>query len=164
MLAGCSHKPSQQRLLERIAKAEKQLSNDAAPVAEHALDAAEAYLDYVHAFPNDSVRNPEFWLKAAELHNVAEQPDTAIVLTDSLMAHYPEHDLIPRVLLFRGAVYDLSLGMIGRAEREYQRVVDEYNTPEYYREVTAALSALENLGKSGEQIYQELIEQGKIKE
>jgi hypothetical protein len=164
LLIQCNGKPTQQALLKRIEKAEAVMGADKMPVPEHALEAAQLYIEYVRAFPHDTVRNPEFWFRAAELHNAAEQPDTAIAVTDSLLRHYPRHRMVPTVLLFRGAVYEMSLGQLGKARQEYLRVTSEFNTPEYYEEVTAALSSLENLGKTGDQIFQEMKEKGLIEE
>lgn len=154
LLVTC-HKPTQQELLNRIAEAEKVLEDDMEPVPAHAIDAAESYLDYIRAFRDDTARVPHFWLKVAELYNASGNPDTALTFTDSLMKNYSGHELIPRALLFRGAVYEYGLSRLDLARKEYERITTDFNAPAHFEEVTAALSALEWLGKSGEQIMAE---------
>ena len=164
VLFGCGGKPSQEELLERINEKEAILQNDSTSVPQHALDAAQAFLDYLNAFPEDSLRNPRFWFKAAQLYNVAGEPIQALTLSDSLLKHYPEHKSIPAVHHFRGSVYEMALNDLGQAKVEYERIIDEYNVPENFAIVSAALAALEHLGKSGEEIFEELKAQGLIEE
>lgn len=162
VLSGCGGKPSQEELLERINEKEAILQNDSIAVPQHALDAAQAFLDYINAFPEDSSRNPRFWFKAAQLYNVAGDPTQALALSDSLFKHYSGHESIPAVHHFRGSVYELALSDPGKARIEYERIINDYNTPENFAIVSAALAALEHLGKSGDEIFEELKAQGLI--
>lgn len=164
IICGCGGSPSQEDLLERINEAETVLQRDATAVPEHALNAAQAFLDYVNAFPEDSSRNPRFWFKAAQLYNVAGEPRQGIALTDSMFHYYPDHESVPRVLHFRGSVHELALNDTVSARREYERITTEFNIPENLEIVSAALSALQYLDKSGEEIYEDLKAQGLIEE
>jgi len=164
LLAACGGSASQEDLLENISEAEAVLERDTIAVPQHALDAAQAFLDYVHAFPEDSTRNPRFWFKAAQLFNVAGQPREGLGLTDSLFHYFPDHESIPTVLHFRGTVYETALGDIEKARKEFERITTEYNMPENYEIVAAALGALQYLGMSGAEIYEELRAQGLIEE
>jgi len=163
LLVTCG-RPSQKQLLKRIAAAEEVLMKDSLPVRQHALDAAQTFMDYITAFPDDTSSNPRFWFKAAELYNVAELPEKAIALTDSFMKYYPEHPFFPYVLHFRGAVYELSLYDTRNATIAYEQIISDYNTPEHYELVTSALASLQYMGMSADEIFEDLKSKGLIQD
>ncbi len=118
---------------------------------DSALMLVDRYLKYGEAFPEDSLA-PRFQFKAARMHMALDNYQESITVLGRLEARYPDWERMPQVLLIRGTIYDDHLRDYNKAEKAYQRIIDEHPDDEL---VPDARALIMHLGKDPEDIIRE---------
>lgn len=112
---------------------------------------------FLERYPNDSIRVPMFRYELVKWHTEIGNFDAAIVHIDRIRADYPNHPIAPAVLHFKAYyIYDQGLNDMDKARDTYMQFLDEY--PDHNELVEAVLFSLEHLGRSDEDILNELLE------
>ncbi len=158
MLAAC-RPSSRQRQLHRIESLEQIINKDAEAGeinTGHLVQAADAMKEFVSAFPEDTAHGMEFRYKAAMLYGQAGEWEASIGMIDTFLALYPESTSCPELLFFKGFnVYEQGMGDLEMARKTYLEFLDKY--PDHSL-VASVLFSLENLGKSDEEVLEEILQ------
>lgn len=121
-----------------------------------AIAAADLHLNYVKNYPEDTINNPDYYYKAAQLLTDADRYDRALAVVNRFLARYPDHELAPYVLHFKGYfIYEGGLRDYPKARRVYLDFLDKY--PEHENLTDVVLFSLEHLGKEEHQILDEIL-------
>jgi outer membrane protein assembly factor BamD (BamD/ComL family) len=121
-----------------------------------ALSAAVLHLDYIQSYPGDTAHNPHYYYKATQLLTDAGRYDRALSVADSFLAAYPQHDLRPYVMHFKGYfIYEQGLKDLPKAKRTYLKFLEEY--PEHEELTNAVLFSLEHLGKPDDKVLEDIL-------
>jgi outer membrane protein assembly factor BamD (BamD/ComL family) len=133
----------------------------AEPDDELALRTAELFEQYIREYPVDTTRVPEFYYEGARLYALSGAYEKAIPMVDTFRAKYPEHHLAPVLLHMKGfLIYETGMQDYDNARRTYEAFIQTY--PEHPM-VADVLFSLENLGKSDEEIMEEIIRRSQSK-
>lgn len=156
-LASCTSGDSQDKLIQRInenqAKIEQDADNDTIVIA-HVIEAAKAYQDYIDRFPEDSMKMPLFYEKATVLYTISKQYGKAVGLIDSFLLKFPDQERAPYLLYHKAFyIYEEGLNDLNNARSAYEAFINAY--PDHSL-VEAALFSLQHLGKSNEEILEEI--------
>jgi outer membrane protein assembly factor BamD (BamD/ComL family) len=111
-----------------------------------------AYIDFAAKYPDDEL-SPEFLFKAGQRCNATAQHDQAIQLFQQVIEKYPKHRIAEEALFLQGYVYENSMNDMNRAKEVYTRFIAQYPNSEL---VEDAKLSIENLGKTPEQIFEEM--------
>jgi outer membrane protein assembly factor BamD (BamD/ComL family) len=138
-------------LIERIKKFESELY-----VAEK-LDPIKAdmaittYSEFIEKFPNDSL-TPDFLFKAGEVATANMQYKQAIGYYKGVTANYPKYKYIEECWYLQAHIWDNYLNNDDSAKVVYEQVIQKFPSSHYAQDSKAAL---QNLGKTDEQLIQE---------
>lgn len=113
----------------------------------------KAYLDFASKYPDDELA-PEFIFKAAQRCNVIAQHQQALELFQSIIDKYPQSRVSEEALFLQAYIYENSLQNLGKAKEVYNTFILKYPSSELAED---AKMAIENLGKSPEQVLEDLI-------
>jgi len=163
-LFACNTGNDQAKLESQIEKAEQQLQKDADENnfdRKNALRAAKAYTSYVNEFPEDTLKNPLYMSKAAQLFASAEVYDSSIIWINKLIYTYPNTDFAANMMHYKAfIVYEDGLKDLVKAEETYLKFLDKYPQHPLY---TSVLFSLENLHKQDKDLL-EMVRQFKANE
>ncbi|MFO8055573.1 MAG: tetratricopeptide repeat protein [Bacteroidales bacterium] len=112
------------------------------------------YDAYAKRYPEDSLAQ-QYLFRAARLKMAVEDFEGGLKYLEKIEAKYPDSDLLPAVLLLKGNIYGDYLNDFDKAEKAYQRIVDEYPASEFARD---AEISIRNLGKSLDELIREFEE------
>ena len=162
-IASCSETKSREDLLEDIEEAEidlkKEIENETV-FKERALKGGEAYKTYLYTYPDDSVRNPQFYNNAIQLYAQAGLYDTALVLVDSIHKKYPQSEYAANMQHFKAFyIFEQGLKDYDRAREAYLTFLNKYPQHEL---VTAVLFSLEHLGEDDETVLKKIREKTQL--
>jgi outer membrane protein assembly factor BamD (BamD/ComL family) len=113
----------------------------------------KAYLDFAAKYPDDEIA-PEFIFKAAQRCNVIAQHQQALELFQSIIDKYPQSRVSEEALFLQAYIYENSLQNLSKAKEVYNAFITKYPTSELAED---AKMAIQNLGKSPEQVLEDLI-------
>jgi tetratricopeptide (TPR) repeat protein len=116
-----------------------------------ALLAIKAYSDYALFFPNDTL-SPNYLFKAGEIATAAKKYKQALIYYQTITAKYPDFKYIRESLYLQGFLLDNFMNDDASAKIIYDEIIEKYPNTNYAKD---AKSALNNLGKSDEQIIEE---------
>jgi tetratricopeptide (TPR) repeat protein len=160
VLTGCNNKKSKEDYAEIIHYTVEQVNQSLEKgVLDTALfqTAGNAYSNYIEQFPEDSNTLPEYYFEAAKYFTQAGDFDKSIALVDSFLIKYPKHRLSPALLHFKAYyIYENGLHDLAKARQVYEEFLQKYPANNDFTE--AILFSLDNLGKSDEQILNEILE------
>ncbi|MCW3083044.1 MAG: hypothetical protein JWP12_410 [Bacteroidetes bacterium] len=111
----------------------------------------KAYDDFVSHFPTDSLA-PDFLFKAAEVSTAIKQYPQALMYYQTITTQYPTFKLAPESLYMQAFLMDNFLNEDDKAKPVYEQVIAKYPTLPYANDAKAAIN---NLGKSDEQLIKE---------
>lgn len=127
-------------------------ANDSIFSPEQLAKTQAAYLDFANKYPDDEMA-PEFLFKAGQRCNVSGDHAKAIDLFQQVMDKYPKHKIAEEALFLQGYVYENSLNDFENAKKKYTEFIDRYPQSELKED---ALFSIKNLGKSPEQLFEEM--------
>ena len=143
--------PPREQYLAQIKKLEAELHNSIDLNTQTAIAAIKAYSDYVMFFPNDSLA-PDYLFKVGEIATAIKQYQQALVNYQVITEKYPNFKYIQESLYLQAYLLDNFLNDDAKAKIIYEQVILKYPTSSYANDAKAAIN---NLGKSDEQIIQE---------
>ncbi len=118
------------------------------------VDACEAY---ALVLPN-SDKAPEFLFSAAQTSKLLQTYDKCISLFDWIVEKYPNHPKAESASFMKGFIFDNDLKDTATAHKFYNEFIQKYPKSEF---VDDAQMLIKNLGKSEEEILQELQKKNK---
>jgi outer membrane protein assembly factor BamD (BamD/ComL family) len=156
-LAGCG--PSREKSVKTITSLETRLfapnTNGFDKVKADSL--AAAYASFIKHFPKDSL-TMKFTFKAANLNMNMGDGAKAIELFDKFIATYPDEPKAIVSMFFKAYIYENQLKNLEKAKELYLQFVEKYPNSDFAKD---ARMALQNLGKSPEQMVREFEERQK---
>lgn len=136
----------------------KNLSNemhDATAVNDNtARIAIQAYSDFAILFPNDTLA-PAYLFKAGEIATAAKKYKTALGFYQTITSKYNDFKYVKESLYLQGFLLDNFLNDDAAAKIIYEQVIAKYPTTNYANDAKAAIN---NLGKTDEQLIKEFKE------
>ncbi len=162
LLASCSNnenvdkkdtasEPPREPYIEQIKSLEKKMHEMTEVDRSIGDSAIKAYTDYAMFFPNDSL-SPEYLFKAGEIATATKKYKTALVHYQTITAKYPEYKHVKESLYLQGFLLDNFMNDDAGAKIIYEEVIAKYPDTNYAKD---AKSAIDNLGKSDEQLIEE---------
>ena len=131
--------------LEAAMHNSKEISNDTANIA------IKAYSEYAMFFPNDTIA-PYYLFKAGEVATASKKYKQALVFYETITSKYPEFKHVKESLYLQGFLLDNFMNDDVAAKKIYEQVIDKYPSTNYANDAKAAIN---NLGKTDEQLIQE---------
>lgn len=164
MIMACNGERSQQELISDIEEIEEEIGNDKSYDREHYQKAVNMITTYLRKFPGDTAHTPRYISRAVKYYGQMGQFDTAdyapaffdsaFLWIDTLAIRYPDHEATPVMQFYKGTLYEQGVRDNEKAERAYLQFIDKYGSHELVQD---ALFSLEHLGRSDEEIYQEIM-------
>ncbi|NOR87002.1 MAG: tetratricopeptide repeat protein [Bacteroidales bacterium] len=115
---------------------------------KEAANMIHAYLQYVDAYPSDSL-SATYLFKAADVSINAFHSDQSIMLFNRVIAEYPNYEKTPQALFLKAFTYENYLLKLDSAKANYELFLEKY--PQHPFANDAKIS-VQNLGKSPEDI------------
>ncbi len=147
-------KPSEEKLMDNIQKAETALFGDNQNFKfDDALarEAVKAYGDFVKHYPKHE-KAPEILLKSADLHRALKEHAVALELYQTIERDYQDFPKLPHVIFLQGFVYENEMAQLDKAKERYETFLSKYPDHELSEDVRFSLK---NLGKTPEEIIRE---------
>ncbi len=117
---------------------------------------AREYVDACEAFamvlPNDP-QAAEYLFKAAETSSTLKTFEKSFALYDWIIDKYPHSERAPVALFMKGFIFDGTIKDSANAAKYYTEFIQKYPESPFYKDAKVLLS---NLGKSDEQVLEEL--------
>ncbi|MCC6754357.1 MAG: tetratricopeptide repeat protein [Saprospiraceae bacterium] len=124
-------------------------------------DIAYEYVDACEAFalvlPEDE-KSPEFLFSAAQTAKLLQTYDKCLSLFDWIVEKYPNHPKAESAAFMKGFLFDNDLKDTALARKYYMEFVKQYPKSQFADD---AEILLKNLGKSEEEILQEILDKNK---
>ena len=157
VLSGCS--PSREKSVKTITGLETRLFSPAATgfdkvKADSLLSAYESFMKH---FPEDSL-TVKITFKAANLSMNMGDGTKAIELFDKFIEKYPDNPKAAVSLFFKAYIYENQIKNLDKAKEIYLQFIEKYPEGDFTND---AQIALQNLGKSPEQMVREFEEKRK---
>jgi len=146
---------------KRVADLKSAFQKDTSKVFNKAKASAllTAYKNFADSFPkNDSV--PEYLFQAARIANGLTYTLDAIGCYKKVYEKYPDSKRAPFCLFMQGFIYENNLHSPDMARKLYEEFMKKYPNNEMAKDVKFAL---DNLGKSDEEIMKSIMEKQKQK-
>ncbi len=109
------------------------------------------YLDFVEAYPNDTLA-PVFLFKAAEIATATGQYPQAYEYYEKITKNYPAYKMIQESLYLQAYLLDNFLNNDEKAKSVYEEIIQKYPDSNFAKD---SKDAIYNLGKTDEQIIKE---------
>lgn len=154
LLASCSDK--RQYLIDQIKEKEAIVSKSYEDIPDKSTSESlrNDYLEFAQKFPDDTL-SPVFLHKAAELALAIDMPKEAVSAIDTLQKHYSDYKFLPDAIFFKGFVLENYLKDLPAAQKTYNDFILKWPNHDLVPQVKAAI---ENMGKSPEDIVKEFME------
>jgi len=120
--------------------------------------AVKGYSDFAKLFPNDSL-TPDFLFKAGEISTACQQYPQALMYYKEVYEKHPNFKLAPESLYLQGYLLDNFLNEDAKAKVIYEQVIVKYPNLPYAENARAAIN---NLGKSDEELIKEFKKKNKL--
>ncbi len=128
--------------------------NDSAFTNELMTELKTAYVDFAKAYPDDELA-PEYLFKAAQRSIALELPNEALEHLNMLAEKYPKSPFVEDAMFLAAYTCENNLNDLPKAKALYDAFIKKYPKSELAKD---AQFALENLGKSPEEVLQNLPE------
>lgn len=149
-LLSCQNK--QERDNDKIVKLEKAIQSDTSGFNKaKATELRNAYLDYVNAWPKDTI-GASFLYKAGELSMSLHESMKAIELFQRYSKAWPEKPKAADCLFLIGFIYENDLGNYNQASNAYNEFIKKYPDHPFADD---ARILIQNLGKTPEELIRE---------
>ncbi len=145
--------------IARIKNLEKEMHKSVVLDNVTATLAIKAYDDFAKLFPEDSLA-PDFLFKAGEITTATKQYPQSLMYYKNITTNYPKNKLVDVSLYLQGVLLDNYLNDDAKAKIIYEEVIAKYPTSQYANDAKAAIN---NLGKSDEELIKEFEKKNKKK-
>lgn len=146
-------------LESKISRIEKILTSDTTGNfnVSAAHEAIKYYSSYSSLFPDDSI-TPEYIFRMANILYTLGKGHEAIEAFHKIESKYPRYQKIDICIFMQGNIYESVLNDTTQARKCYERYLKLYPSTELANDVKVLL---QNLGKSPEQLYRDIVENNK---
>ena len=135
-----------------ITSLEKELTAEAERPNQAKLnELMDKYLNFVENHPQDTAA-PKYLYKALNLALGTNQGEKAMELADRTLNDYPQSEKIAETVFLKAYIYENLLSNLGLAQKTYRDFITRFPDHELADDAEAAL---ENLGKSPEELVRE---------
>lgn len=134
---------------ERIKELE---ANDSTFNVSIQTELTNEYIHFVEKYPDDT-QSPEYLLKASQRFQVFGKFNESIATLDKILKNYPKSELCAQALFVKAFTYENNLNEFALAKENYTLFLQKYPKHELSE---AAQLAIQNLGKTPEQIIDSL--------
>ncbi len=121
--------------------------------------AIKAYTDFVTYFPEDTLA-PEYLFRAGEVAMAAKKYRRALEYYQTITQTYPNYKHVTESLYLQAFLLDNFINDDAAAKSVYEEVITRYPSANYAKDAKAAI---ENLGKTDEQLIEEFEKKNKDK-
>lgn len=146
-------------LLDQIKKYEAEMHKSMVLDPNLATIAVSAYDNYVKNYPDDSLA-ADFLFKAGEISTANQQYKQALMYYEIITSKYPKFKYAPESLYLQGYLLDNFLNDDVKAKIVYEEVITKHPELSYAQDAKAAIN---NLGKSDEELIREFEKKNKGK-
>lgn len=156
---GNSSKTEREEWLEKIKSSETAMHKNPQLDPVLADSVIANYLGFTERFSEDGL-TPDFLFKAAEICTAVGKYQQASVYYRQIREKYPKYPLYVESCYLEASLYDNYLNKDGDAKGLYQKLIEEFPDSPYSNDAKAAL---QNLGKTDEELIREFNEKNKGK-
>ena len=144
---------SQKADYETITLKEKNLfdSLTLSPDVTKANEIIRLYSEYADKYPDDT-NSIKYLFRAAEINSNIGKVNESIILLNRIIKNYPQNNLIPIVLHYKGFLFEERLKDYEKAKLAYSELIRRFPDTEL---ALSARACIDNLGKTDEQIIEE---------
>ena len=148
---GCGD--SKEKKANKISTLEKQLYASAATGFNKAKadSLLTMYESFVQKYPKDSLA-PKYQFQAAGLAMTLGNGKKSLELYEGFMKLFPENPKVPVCMFFTAYIYENMIKNLDKAKEIYLNFIEKYPNNDFVKD---AQIALENLGKTPEQLVRE---------
>jgi tetratricopeptide (TPR) repeat protein len=118
-------------------------------------DLLKSYEAFADAYPADT-NGANYLFKAADFYRYLHQAQRSVNLYDKIYKNYPAFEKRPYALFLQGFVYENDIANFTEARNKYQEFLSAYPNHAIAHDVKITM---DNLGKSPEQLMQEITAQ-----
>jgi outer membrane protein assembly factor BamD (BamD/ComL family) len=157
VICSCGSEPEKtprQQEVEKIKGLETEMHKSMEVKKGMADSTLKAYDEFVSKFPADSL-SPDLMFKGAEIATATAEYDRALNYYKQIIDKFPAYKLYQESLFLEASLLDNYLNHEGEAKMAYEHIIDKYPNGPYSADAKAAI---ENLGKSDEEIMKEIKE------
>ena len=153
LLNACQQENPKQEKTQNINDLEKKLFETKKGVIDRkeAANMIHTYIQYVDAFPSDSM-SAKYLFKAADVSLNSFHSQQSIDLFNRILKEYPDYSKTPQALFLKAFTFENYLQNLDSAKKNYQLFLERYPNNAFAND---AQLSLQNLGKSPEEIIQE---------
>lgn len=151
LASGCGE--SKEKKADKISTLEKQLYASAATGFNKAKadSLLSLYESYVQKYPKDSLA-PKYQFQAAGLAMTLGNGKKSLELYGNFIKLFPENPKVPVCMFFTAYIYENMIMNLEKAREIYLNFIEKYPNNDFVKD---AQVALENLGKTPEQLVRE---------
>lgn len=149
MLVWAACQSPKEKALKEIKNLE---SNDSVFSLPLMTELKTAYVNFSNTYPDDALA-PEYLFKGAQRAIVIQQPNEAVELLQQLIDKYPKSGNYENALFLLAYTCENNLNDMDRAKTGYEAFIKKFPKGELADD---ARFALENLGKSAEEVLKNL--------
>ena len=150
---------SREEYIEQIKKTEAELFQSTEIDRDKGAKAVKLYALYAMLFPTDTI-SAHFLFKAGEIATATKEYNEALSYYETIEKNYPNFVHKDAALYLQAYVYDYLINDDQKAKMVYERLATKYPKSIYSNDVQAALN---NLGKSDEELIKEFEKKNKQK-
>ena len=143
---------------EALSKANQSLTSNH-PDSSSVKQASVAVESFVRRFPEDSL-SPSFLFELALVYEKQRQYDSTIKTLERIYSYYPHSRQSSKALFLEGFLYANVLQQLDKAKEKYELYLKEYSALDA-KMTNDVQMELQNLGKSPEEILNEIQENAK---
>lgn len=150
-LAGCTQ--SKEKMVKEITEKEKTLFTAENPIPDKTKvdEMVALYLKFADKHSKDSLA-PEYIFRAAKLQTSVARNEEAITLLDRVIKDYQGYSKLPETYFLKAFIYDNNIKNISKARAAYTDFLQKFPKSDMSDD---AMMAIDNLGKTPEQIVKE---------
>lgn len=141
-----------EEFLVQIKKMEGEMFKAAELDNTKANDAIKLYTDFALYFPKDTL-SPEYLFKAGEVATASKKYKRALEQYETILSKYPDYKHYKETMYLKAFLLDNFLNDDAAAKLVYEEVISKYPNTNYAKD---ARSAIDNLGKTDEQLMEEI--------
>lgn len=143
--------PLREQYITHIKKLEKEMLNSSEINNTTATLAIKAYSDFVLFFPEDTLA-PDYLFKAGEIATATKKYKQALIHYQTITSNYPDYKYFKESLYLQGFLLDNFMNDDAAAKLIYEEIIAKYPKTNYAND---AMAAINNLGKTDEQLIEE---------
>jgi tetratricopeptide (TPR) repeat protein len=152
LMASCSKESKRDAAFKELKALESETLNQKMVDPQLGKKLVERYQYFANTFPEDSLHASDFLIKGGEVANAMGDGKQAEQLFISALQKYPTHANAAKALFMLAFCYENTLANQAEAGKRYKEFLEKYPNDKL---AASAKSALDNLGKTPEELVKE---------